>query len=81
LDDAGFPISRAVTFAIDRASPRYARHLDRRSIMRRLASAAGSLGSASGYLFETCEALRSRNLADPELFRLVEEVRLASRKT
>jgi cation transport protein ChaC len=61
---------RAVTFVVNRAHERYVRGLPEEEISKRIAIAAGRLGSCAEYLEETVAHLRELGLRDPGLERL-----------
>ncbi|QKS11385.1 gamma-glutamylcyclotransferase (plasmid) [Pseudosulfitobacter pseudonitzschiae] len=78
-DDAAF--GQALTFTIDQNHRHYAGKLSQRARLERLATAAGSWGSAADYLFRTVEALRGhgiRDMALEETGKLVEAALLLS---
>ena len=60
----------AVTFAVNRASPRYAGRLPERELVTRLANASGYLGSCAEYLENTVAHMRECGIRDSHLFRL-----------
>jgi glutathione-specific gamma-glutamylcyclotransferase len=74
-DANGDPIGAAIAFTTDSTHPQYAGSLEDACIACRLATAAGSLGSAADYLRRTCEGLQAAGISDPELSRLVGVVR------
>ena len=47
----------AIAFTIDTTHPQYGGHLDQDTVVDRLATASGGLGSASDHLVRTCEGL------------------------
>jgi cation transport protein ChaC len=57
----------AITFVINPASNQYAGDLSEETIVRRLATAKGRLGTAADYLFRTRESLRANEIQDAEL--------------
>ncbi len=59
----GVPFGHAITFTIRRNGEHYAR-LERAELVRRLATAAGPLGSSAEYLFRTRDGLRQLGIAD-----------------
>lgn len=79
-DSEGRQFGIAAAFTINHLGTSYAGGLERHAIIHRLATAAGFLGTAAEYLFQTCEALRSHGLADADLELLAAEVRLAIEK-
>lgn len=60
----------AVAFTIDASHAHYAGDLDEGTVVRRLATASGGLGSAADYLFQTCESLHANGIRDPGVARL-----------
>ena len=74
----GAPFGMAVAFTIDRAGENYAGALGRDDVVRRLASAAGALGSSAEYLFRTRDGLRSLGIVDPGIEDLARRVERAS---
>ena len=76
-DPAGVPFGHAITFVINPAAPQYTGAIAREAVIRRLATAAGELGSAADYLFRTCDGLRAEGVPDPELEQLEDAVRVA----
>lgn len=77
LDGDGDRFASAITFTINRVGNHYAGALPMEEVIRRLATAAGALGSAADYLFRTCEGLRSAGIPDPELEALAARVAVA----
>mgnify|MGYP000403613290 CR=1 FL=1 len=67
--------TRAVTFTMNRQSPRYCGHLDLEKAAAMIAEAEGWLGPCSDYLFNTAEHLKELGLKDHGLFRLEKRVR------
>jgi len=65
---------RALTFCIDRRSPRYISGLSEAQIAHVLATAVGSRGSMVEYLFNTITHLETLGIHDPHLWRLQEMV-------
>jgi cation transport protein ChaC len=63
----GVRFGSALTFTIDTAGPNYAGDLAKETVVQRLATASGFLGSSAEYLFQTAEGLRNHGLADQEL--------------
>ncbi|MCB8879765.1 gamma-glutamylcyclotransferase [Acidisoma cellulosilytica] len=61
---------RALTFVVDRRSPRYASKLSDDEIASRVATASGILGSCTSYLKDTLETLQSLGLKDQRLSRI-----------
>ncbi|MGI4950752.1 MAG: gamma-glutamylcyclotransferase [Janthinobacterium lividum] len=68
----GAVFGHAITFTIRRDGQYYAR-LEREELVRRLATAAGALGSSADYLFKTRDSLREMGITD----RAVEALSLA----
>lgn len=66
----GEPFGHAISFMIDESHRNYAGDISPRAIIQRLATAAGSWGSAADYLFRTIEALRAHNIYDADLERV-----------
>lgn len=73
-DDAGTPFGHAIAFTIRRDGSWYAGGLDEDEVIRRLARAAGPLGSSAEYLFHTRDGLRSLGIRDRRIERLAAEV-------
>lgn len=73
----GVSFGSALTFTIDTAGANYAGDLARETIVQRLATASGFLGSSAEYLFQTAEGLRNHGVPDPELEELASEVSAA----
>jgi cation transport protein ChaC len=65
---------KALTFAMDRKSIRYAGHLSEDDIVEMLASACGFRGSMAEYLFQTVSKLEELGIHDRNLWRLQELV-------
>jgi cation transport protein ChaC len=65
---------RALTFCIDRRSPRYITGLTENQIAQVLATAVGSRGSMVEYLFNTITHLEAMGIHDPHLWRLQDMV-------
>lgn len=75
------PLGHAIAFTIDAHHRHYAGGLSRLAQLQRLATAAGSWGSAADYLFRTIGALRDHDIHDAyleELGMLVEAALLLS---
>lgn len=64
----------ALAFVVDRAHPQYAGPLDLGEQARRIAGAAGRLGTCYEYLAGTVSALEGEGIADPELHELLGRV-------
>ncbi|WP_157687177.1 gamma-glutamylcyclotransferase [Burkholderia lata] len=73
---SGEAIGSAIAFTIDTTVPQYAGHLEHDVVVRKLATASGTLGSARDYLFRTCEGLRASGLRDAALEHLAASVRI-----
>jgi cation transport protein ChaC len=65
---------RALTFCVDRRSPRYVSGLDDERIADVLATATGHRGSMAEYLFATVKHLEDMGIRDHHLWRLQELV-------
>ena len=74
LDERGNRFASGIAFTIDRDCDRYVGKLERQQIIRRLATAAGALGSSADYLFRTCEALQAHGIRDDDLEQLRADV-------
>ncbi len=72
-------VVRAITFVVDRTSPRYAGLLDEDEIAARLASAGGEIGTCASYLIQTTESLRALGVRDPAMERLRRKVEATKR--
>ncbi len=70
--------ARALAFVVNRAHPRYEGALDEDAQVRRIATAAGGLGSNRDYLYRTVEHMRALGVEDETLFRLEARVRAAA---
>jgi glutathione-specific gamma-glutamylcyclotransferase len=66
---------RAIAFVANRAHPRYCGKLGRDAVARRIAAAAGMLGTNRHYLFRLAEHLDSLGIADGPMHRLAGAVR------
>ncbi len=66
---------KAVTFVMNRESPRYCGHLDLEQVATKIAEAEGWLGPCSDYLYNTAEHVRELGLNDRSLFWLEDRVR------
>lgn len=60
----------ALTFTVNRSSPRYVGRLPEHELVARLANAAGYLGSCAEYLENTVAHMRECGIGDTHLFRL-----------
>ncbi len=74
-DEHGDRFGAGLAFTVNHAGDHYDGHLPEAEIVRRLATATGSLGSAADYLFRTCDGLRRAGIPDPDLERLADAVR------
>lgn len=74
LDDAGQPFGHGLAFTMDRNVACYAGHLPPETIIHRLATAKGSIGSSADYLFRTRDALLEAGIDDPLIETLAVEV-------
>lgn len=72
---------RALTFVVDRRSPRYTGKLTDDEIAQRVATACGILGSCTSYLTDTVAALESLGLKDPRMNRIAKLVAEQKAKT
>nr|WP_315591691.1 gamma-glutamylcyclotransferase [uncultured Cupriavidus sp.] len=68
----------AIAFTIDADDPQYAGGLDEGTIVHRLATASGGLGSAADYLFRTYDSLHANGIRDSKLERLASLVKTSS---
>jgi glutathione-specific gamma-glutamylcyclotransferase len=75
---AGGRVVAAITFVADRSHPRYAGKLPEAMIVRRIAQAAGDLGTNRHYLFRLVEHLDSLGILDGPMHRLAKQVRVIS---
>ena len=73
------PRRRAIAFIINSAHEMYAGHVPRPDVVRILATARGTLGPASEYLYETVAALASAGFDDRELSSIARDVRTCQR--
>lgn len=67
---AGESFGWAIAFTIDASHARYAGDLDEATVVHRLATASGGLGSAADYLIRTCDSLHTDAIRDTWLERL-----------
>ena len=67
---AGKPLGAAIAFTINPDGPSYCGPMPEADLVRRIATAQGTLGTASDYLFNTRDGLRSMGITDPLLERL-----------
>jgi cation transport protein ChaC len=65
---------RAITFAINRAHPRYTGRISEELVIETIALAAGPVGPCSDYLFNTVAHLEAVGVADHRLRRLRDRV-------
>ena len=75
LDGAVF--GHGIAFTVDRKRDGYAGQLLEAEVVRRLATARGTLGSAAEYLFRTRDGLRELGLHDRVVERLAAQVEAA----
>lgn len=73
-NENGAKFGWAIAFTIDTASAQYAGTLTRETVVKRLATASGGLGSSSDYLFRTQDGLRAHNIRDGYIEQLAEDV-------
>ena len=73
-DSAGAVFGHGIAFTMDPASPSYAGDLTLAETVRRLATAAGELGSSAEYLFRTRDGLRGFGIRDETVESLSERV-------
>ena len=73
-DETGVPFGQAIAFIIRRSGPFYTGKLAEDEVVRRLATAAGGLGSSAEYLFQTRDGLRSLGIRDRRIEQLAEKV-------
>lgn len=69
-DEDGVAFGSAIAFTIDSASDQYTGELPMQTIVRRLATAHGGLGSSADYLFRTRDGLRDHGIEDMDLERI-----------
>jgi len=74
-DPDGVAFGQALAFTIDSDCHGYEGDLTEADTVRRLATAAGALGSSAEYLFRTWQGLRGLGVQDPLLDRLAAQVR------
>jgi cation transport protein ChaC len=75
LDAEGRSFGTGLAFTVNRDGAHYDGGLDDAEVVRRLATASGTLGSAADYLFRTCDGLRLAGIPDAALERLAAGVR------
>lgn len=75
LDGRGDAFAHGIAFVIDPACQHYAGGLSEEDVVRRLATARGSLGSAADYLFQTCDGLRAHGIPDADMEDIARRVR------
>jgi cation transport protein ChaC len=80
LDEQGERFGSGLAFTVNPLGDHYAGDLPEAEIVRRLATAAGSLGSAADYLFRTCDGLRLCGIEDADLEGLAAAVRAEQAK-
>lgn len=73
-DPGGAPFGHALAFTIGPECHGYEGDLSEPDMVRRLATAAGELGSSAEYLFRTWHGLRNLGIEDPLIERLVTQV-------
>lgn len=73
----GTPHARAIAFTIRRDGPFYTARLPRAELVRRLATAAGPLGSSAEYLLRTRDGLHAMGIRDRWVEGLAHEVEAA----
>jgi glutathione-specific gamma-glutamylcyclotransferase len=74
-DPDGTPFGHALAFTIGPDCHGYEGDLSEADMVRRLATAAGALGSSAEYLFRTLQGLRGLGVEDPLVERLAARVR------
>ena len=79
-DEAGTRFGSAIAFTVNTAGDQYAGDLAAQSVIDRLATAAGELGTSADYLFRTCACLHAEGIPDPELDHLAQTVAAAQTK-
>jgi cation transport protein ChaC len=70
LDGQGNRFGSAVTFTVNQASERYLPDLPPDTLVHRLATGCGRLGTCAEYLLRTRDQLRAHGIPDPEIERL-----------
>lgn len=75
-DSCGVAFGWAIAFTIDADHPQYAGKLEEATIVSRLATASGGLGSSADYLFRTCESLHANGISDARIERLASLVKV-----
>jgi cation transport protein ChaC len=80
FDEHSVRFGCGIAFTIDPASENYVGGLERGQVVRRLATAAGALGSSADYLFRTCAGLQDCAIHDEDIERLRIEVAAAQTK-
>ena len=71
----GEPFGCAIAFVINANSSKYAGDLDEDTVVHRLATTSGGLGSAADYLFRTHDGLRASGIRDAKMERLASLVK------
>jgi glutathione-specific gamma-glutamylcyclotransferase len=79
LDEDGIRFGSGIAFTMDPLAATYAGGLSREATVQRLATAAGSIGSAADYLYRTRDGLRALDMWDELLEELAVEVEEAQR--
>jgi len=74
VDANGQGFGHAVAFTINPNGGKYAGDMPTDAVVRRLATAAGGLGSCADYLFQTRDGLRSHGIPDATLEQLARQV-------
>jgi cation transport protein ChaC len=72
----GYDLGHAIAFTINPAGPSYCDELPMETLVHRIATARGPLGTAAEYLFNTRDGLRDMGITDPLLERIGSEVEL-----
>lgn len=75
FSEDGEIFASAIAFTIDADSELYAGNLPAKAVVKRLATATGGWGSSADHLFQTHRSLRGSGIIDPEIERLVTEVK------
>lgn len=76
LDAEGVSFGHAITFVMNTASPQYAGALPWEDVVRRIATARGSIGTSAEYLFRTQDGLRACGIEDAEMDQMERAVRI-----
>lgn len=67
----------AIAFTIDADNPQYAGDLDEDTVVHRLATASGGLGSSADYLYRTHDSLHANGIRDTKLEHLASLVKVS----